>query len=52
MIGALDVMRGVHVSNPQYRLKTLKETVEVKMNELESLLAKVDLLHSELEKSE
>jgi hypothetical protein len=49
MIGVSDVMRGANINHPQHRFKTLKERVEVKINELESLLAKVNLIHSEVE---
>ena len=49
MIGVSDVMRGVNTRHPQYRLKTLIETVDSKITELESLLAKVNLMHSEVE---
>lgn len=51
MIGVSDVMRGVNTRHPQYRLKTLTERVDSKITELESLLAKVNLMHSEVETS-
>jgi predicted nucleotide-binding protein len=51
MIGVSDVIRGVNTNHPQHRFKTLKERVEVKINALESLLAKVNLIHSEVETS-
>jgi predicted nucleotide-binding protein len=51
MIGVSDVMRGVNTKNPQYRLRILIETVDVKVTELESLLAKVNLIHSEVEQT-
>jgi predicted nucleotide-binding protein len=49
MIGVSDVIRGVNTNHPQHRFKTLKEKIEVKINALESLLAKVNLIHSEVE---
>lgn len=49
MIGVSEVIRGANTNHPQYRFKTLKERVEVKINELEGLLAKVNLIHSEVE---
>jgi predicted nucleotide-binding protein len=51
MIGVSEVMRGISIHNTQYRLKTLKERIEAKINELESLLAKVNLIHSEVEET-
>jgi predicted nucleotide-binding protein len=49
MIGVKDVMRGVNIHHPQYKLKTLNERLEAKITKLESLLAKVNLIHSEIE---
>jgi predicted nucleotide-binding protein len=51
MIGVADVMRGVNTKNPSYRLRILNESVDVKITELESLLGKVNLIHSEIENS-
>jgi predicted nucleotide-binding protein len=49
MIGVSDVMRGVSIHNPQHRFRTLTERIDVKITELESLLSKVNLIHSEVE---
>jgi predicted nucleotide-binding protein len=49
MIGVSDVMRGANIYHPSHRNKTLMQRIEVKINELESILTKADLIPSEIE---
>ncbi|HED38486.1 MAG TPA: hypothetical protein ENI76_09640 [Ignavibacteria bacterium] len=49
MIGVDDVMRGANIHHPNHRLKTIKQRIESKTNELESLLLKADLIPSNFE---
>ncbi|MBA7546740.1 hypothetical protein ES705_39135 [subsurface metagenome] len=49
MIGVKDVLRGANTYHPSHRYKTLKQRIKVKTNELESILAKSDLIISEVE---
>ncbi|MCD4772131.1 MAG: nucleotide-binding protein [Bacteroidales bacterium] len=51
MIGVDDVMRGANIYHPSHRLKTLKQQIEAKTTELESILIKADLIPSEIEKT-
>lgn len=49
LIGVEDVIRGESIHNPNHRLKTLFERIDVKIYQLESLLGKAELMKSETE---
>jgi len=48
-IGVEDVIRGANIHNPNHRYKTLIQRIEARTGQLESILGRVDLIHSEVE---
>lgn len=49
LIGVEDVFRGANIHNPNHRYKTLIQRIEAKTGQLESILGRAELIHSEVE---
>lgn len=51
MIGVREVLAGVNTSDPIYRRRRFRQLIEAKIEDMESLLLKADLIPSEIENS-